>query len=458
MTTEASHGQDFLSKFGRLPQSAFPQQIARAYRLLHDRQWYSQQETRDYQLNLAKTITSHASKNVPVYRDLYGEEIEIRSWEDFQSLPTLTRTKYSAAESDQKVAERTPPNSKTIGSSPTSGTTGAMVWIAHTPLANAWRCACILREFEWLGVEPSGDCAICRQPVSHDSPDWCDEIGAEVTPCWVHPAIQELLPIGRGYKFDIGLPIRKIADSIMELQPAFLHGTPSFFLSIAEFLEGFRPKAILTISEQLFPDAKRKLENAYGAPVFDTYAAVEVNRVAASCPNSDGYHVHDENVIFEVLDEKGRPTPQGETGRVVITSLHNFATPIIRYELGDLAELGVPCSCSRGLTKVETFHGRQVSRMMLGNGKYRVATSLILTLRDLPQVNQVQIVQSTLDRFKVAYVANREITDDEKRKVQTVFEQLAERKVQVNFCRVERIPPLPNGKTPPFVVDPGLAG
>lgn len=457
MTTEASRGQDFLSKFGRLPQTAFSHQIARSYRLLLDRQWYSQEEIRDYQLQLAKRITSHASKNVPVYRDLYHEEVEITSWDDFQSLPTLSRKKYSAAEGDQKSAERIPPNSEIISSSPTSGTTGAMVWIAHTPLANAWRCACILREFEWLGVDPSGDCAICRQPVSHDSPDWSDEIGAEVTPCWMHPAMQELLPIGRGYKFDIGLPIRKIADSIIELQPAFLHGTPSFFLSIAEFLQGFRPKAILTISEQLFPDAKRKLENAYDAPVFDTYAAVEVNRVAASCPNSDGYHVHDENVIFEVLDENGMPTPPGETGRVVITSLHNFATPIIRYELGDLAELGVPCRCSRGLTKVETFHGRQVSRMMLGNGKYRVATSLILLLRDLPEVHQVQIVQSALDRFTVAYVASREIADDEKWKVRIVFDQLAERKVQVNFNRVERITPLPNGKTPPFVVDPGLA-
>jgi phenylacetate-CoA ligase len=458
MTTEASRGQDILSKFGQLPKSAFSQQIDRAYRLLHDRQWYSQEEIRDYQLNLAKKITSHASKNVPIYRDLYGEEVEFTSWEDFQSLPTLSRAKYSSTEEDRKIAERIPPSSNKIGSSPTSGTTGAMVWIAHTPLANAWRFACILREFEWLGVDPPGDCAICRQPINHKSPDWSDEIGAEVKPCWVHTALQELLPLGRGYKFDIGLPIRKIADSILELQPAFLHGTPSFFLSIAEFLEGFRPKAILTISEQLFPDAKRKLESAYDAPVFDTYAAVEVNRVAASCPDADGYHVHDENVIFEVLDESDNPLSAGETGRVVITSLHNFATPIIRYELGDLAELGKPCTCCRGLTKVDTFHGRQVSRMMLGNGKYRVATSLILMLRDLPDVIQIQIVQSALDRFTVAYVANRNLAVEEEQRVRVVFEQLAERKLNVDFDRVERIPPLPNGKTPPFIVDPALAG
>ena len=35
-------------------------------------------------------------------------------------------------------------------------------------------------------------------------------------------------------------------------------------------------------------------------------------------------------------------------GRIVVTALNNFATPLIRYEIGDYAEVGEICSCGRG--------------------------------------------------------------------------------------------------------------
>jgi phenylacetate-CoA ligase len=50
-----------------------------------------------------------------------------------------------------------------------------------------------------------------------------------------------------------------------------------------------------------------------------------------------------------VLDQRGNPRGPGEVGRVVVTPLNNFAMPLIRYELGDTAEVGAPCACGRGL-------------------------------------------------------------------------------------------------------------
>jgi hypothetical protein len=66
-------------------------------------------------------------------------------------------------------------------------------------------------------------------------------------------------------------------------------------------------------------------------------------------------HVCAESFFVELLDEAGEPAPQGELGRVVLTSLHNFAMPLIRYDIGDLAAFGPACSCGRGLPALLRF-------------------------------------------------------------------------------------------------------
>jgi phenylacetate-CoA ligase len=68
--------------------------------------------------------------------------------------------------------------------------------------------------------------------------------------------------------------------------------------------------------------------------------------MALQCPDHPHYHVLAENCLLELLDAAGRPA---RAGRVVVTPLHNFATPLLRYDLGDEAEFGPPCACGRAL-------------------------------------------------------------------------------------------------------------
>ena len=55
-----------------------------------------------------------------------------------------------------------------------------------------------------------------------------------------------------------------------------------------------------------------------------------------------------ENLIVEIVDDKGAPCASGEIGRVIVTDLHNFATPLMRYDIGDYAEVAAPCLCGGG--------------------------------------------------------------------------------------------------------------
>ncbi len=77
-----------------------------------------------------------------------------------------------------------------------------------------------------------------------------------------------------------------------------------------------------------------------------------------------------ETHIVEVLDEAGRPCRPGETGRVVITDLANFATPIIRYEIGDYAEVGRAEAFAGAASRCcNRILGRQRNLIMLPDGR-----------------------------------------------------------------------------------------
>src|SRR3546814_2899792 len=108
---------------------------------------------------------------------------------------------------------------------------------------------------------------------------------------------------------------------------------------------------------------RQAVRQAWDLPVKDSYSSEEAGYLAIQCPEHEVYHAQSENVLLEVVDDDGRPCRPGEIGRVLITSLHNFATPLIRYELGDYAEVGAPCACGRGLPVIRRIVGRQRNRL-----------------------------------------------------------------------------------------------
>src|SRR3546814_616774 len=125
----------------------------------------------------------------------------------------------------------------------------------------------------------------------------------------------------------------------------------------------------MTVGETVSAKARGLVQRAWGVPLKDSYSCEEAGYLTMQCPDHEVYHVQSENVLLEVVDDDGRPCGPGETGRVLITSLHNFATPLIRYELGDYAEVGSPCACGRGLPVIKQVLGRKRNRLILSDGR-----------------------------------------------------------------------------------------
>ena len=70
-------------------------------------------------------------------------------------------------------------------------------------------------------------------------------------------------------------------------------------------------------------------------------------------------------MLVEVIDAAGQPCAPGQVGRVVVTPLFNYAMPLLRYELGDYAEVGPPCPCGRGLPVLTRILGRERNALLV---------------------------------------------------------------------------------------------
>jgi phenylacetate-CoA ligase len=144
-------------------------------------------------------------------------------------------------------------------------------------------------------------------------------------------------------------------------------GTPSFLKAILEKVveTGFdlqRDLALKTAvvgAEMLSESLRDDLEVRVGMKVRQAYGTADVGLIGHECPEKNGYHLFDQEMLFEITDpQTGRQLPPGEIGELVVTSF-NPAYPLLRFGTGDLTSLDeTPCACGRTAARLPRLLGR----------------------------------------------------------------------------------------------------
>lgn len=108
------------------------------------------------------------------------------------------------------------------------------------------------------------------------------------------------------------------------------------------------PRYVVTFGEMLTPATRKFIEETWQCEVYDRYGGGEIGAVAVECAAHNGMHVNSESAVVEIVDDDGKPVPEGAWGRVIVTDLLNYNMPFIRYEIGDRGKL-ITSTCSCGL-------------------------------------------------------------------------------------------------------------
>ena len=181
-------------------------------------------------------------------------------------------------------------------------------------------------------------------------------------------------------------------------------------------------KEVRTIGETFSAKLKERCENDFALKAADLYSAQGVEAIALQCPVSGLYHVQAESLIVEGLNDEGAPCREDEIGRVVITDLHNFATPIIRYEIRGYAQVGGACPCGRGLSTLKRILGRQRNMVTLPDGSRHWPTVGFHVFRDIAPIRQYQAVQHSLDSVEMKLVVDAPLTGDQETLLRQVIQ------------------------------------
>lgn len=424
---------------------------------LLENEWRSPDEIRSRQMRQLRALLQFAEQNSPFYakriRSCGLNPGTLSELEDIRRMPVLKRREVQD-QFEEIRARQLPPGTQSAGDLTTSGSTGSPVKLLATTVTSLMWAVCNARDQVWSGVNPRWSLVSIRD-FSDKMPQACSEKGAHM-PNWGGTTAQ-VFATGPCHLIDISQDVEAQLDFILSVNPDYILSYPSALEILAgRLLERgaslSRLKLVQTIGEVLAPEVRENIQTGFNARVWDLYSCVEVGYVASDCPSGEGYHVHEENVLLEVLDENDEPCGPGQAGRVVLTALTNYATPVIRYDVGDYAvPLDGPCPCGRGLKRLEKIIGRQRGQLLLPDGRVKFSSPLSRALRDAGALRQFKVIQHERDRVEILIVPMEGFGEAQREKITEAFQSYLGFPIKVSFTSVPEIERTPAGKYLDFV-------
>jgi phenylacetate-CoA ligase len=171
------------------------------------------------------------------------------------------------------------------------------------------------------------------------------------------------------------------------------------------------------------------------------------------CPITARYHVADENVLVELLDEYGNECAPGARGRIVVTGLSNFAMPFIRYVLGDvgIAASG-GCACGRTLPVIDRIEGRIRNAFTFRDGT-RVWPRgwLAREMQEFVPCRQYQFVQKNFEEIEFRYVPDGTGREPDMSGLMALVQEKMHPSVRMTLVPMAELPRGPSGKFEDFI-------
>ena len=388
-------------------------------------------DLQETQWKMLKTVIKHAFENVSFYHRKFDEvgikPDDIRSFADLSRVPFTTKSEIQASSLVDVVARSF--DISRCAKRTTSGSTGRPLTVIVNKAAKVFWSALWLRAYFENGLRFRDKIAVISES----------------------PRIQQRRNLGqllgvmrKEYVSNFDDANKQLA-LLEEYAPDVIKGYPSSLTILADAChhnqKNVKPRLIFTLGELLDLESRRMIGSAFESDVLDNYACAESGLLAWECRKHMGYHVNVDSIGIEYIND-GEPVSSGESGEIVISSLVNYAMPLIRYQLGDV---GVPvedrCSCGVVLPLMEVLEGRRNDFLTTLDGR-RISPTVFFPypFEDYKGIKQFRIIQERRNNLVIQLVARKDLANSEAlRKAEKEIEKLFGEGMQCEFQFVDRI-------------------
>lgn len=397
-------------------------------------------------------LLRHAFEQTDYYREVLGDCGVVRGGRvdlgRFDGLPILTKEIIRTQR--QRLRARALPEGRKAFVNKTGGSTGQQVEYDQDNWYWDINVATKLYHFEVLGKrlgDPELKVWGSVRDVSDETAEWKRRAAN-----WLYnrriSVCVELSPA----------QIDRIIGEINAFRPATVWGYVDGLYTIATYVNqtGRRlhpPVAVLSGGGTLLPPMVEPIQRAFAAPVINFYGSREMGDVACGCGEGDGLHISSNSHKVEILDAAERPVVE-EEGDIILTSLHNYAMPFIRYRIGDRGRLTRrPCACGRPFPLMANVSGRSLEAFVRADGTVISPQAFVRTVRVLAEptvIDRLQFVQESHTHILVKVVpaegASPEALAARFELIRQRTKELMGQDCEVGFETVASIPTTASGK------------
>jgi phenylacetate-CoA ligase len=345
------------------------------------------------QLKNFRRMVCHAKTHSAFYRRLYDriDPEAIQTMEDVRALPLVCKEDLRAAQDGKapflfgELLGVRPEEVTTFRQ--TSGTTGKPVYVPESFESWQWRVE-VWCHILWMAGFRETDRVFIPFGYNVYVAFWEGHFAAEKLGCMVVPG-GALDTVGR-------------INKLREVRATGLLNTPTYGMHLAVEAEkmGLSPanlgiRRMLCAGEPLPNASRRRLEELWGAEVYDHIGGTEPCAWAAMCAERQGLHVMEPFFLVEILDleTESREVAEGELGTAVVTPLGRKSFPMIRFNTKDVVRKGRSgCGCGRTSLKIREVAGRADHLRKIRGVLFSPVTVEELVRGEFPEVAEYEIV------------------------------------------------------------------
>ncbi len=424
----------------RIRRNRFGRHFVKYFAELQESDRWPRERLIAYQNGKLRKLINHCYESVPFYtwqfRELGLVPEDIQTQDDLAQLPILTKETVRERASEFLSTRFDRDDLEVLT---TSGTTGAGMTFYQQPETRAFEAAVIWRFRNRFGITPLQRHAHFggRRLIPFDQkgpPFWRKNFGLNQ----VYYSSFHLTPENLSH----------YAKHLIEQDYGYYSGYASTMVVIAEYLlqEGLRiknpPTVVNTGSETLHSSQRSMIEKAFECPVADRYGAAEPVCTMSQCEKGS-YHEDMELGILERIPVEHHG--DGQSSRIIGTSLVEYAMPLVRYDIGDIATFtDDPCPCGRQSPIARYIDGRMESYILTPDG--RKIGRLARVFGDLPRVKESQIVQRTKSELLVRVVQKNGYSATDESAYRNKLTEIVGKDFQIEFEYLDLIPRNKSGK------------